>query len=279
MSYGSYFLKGASEFIFQLTAARLSGRFIQMKSLFLSLLLAWFAAPTLHAEQSTEDPKPPTKAEAKAAFEKADKALNEIWAKAKTQLPAEEFETLKADQRGWIGWRDYIAASFTIVGADVPENKAKETPEYFSTAAGLMETRVQWLKGYLKDPVEEDTMTGVWEDSQGGILSIVQEGKKLFFTLEVVRGPTFHLGNIGGEATWNAPLGWFSIQDGDAEKKEETNLAFIQRSRKLEIIGANTGHYHGARAYFDGEYVRVAKLDAKEAAKVKKESIEGPSDR
>lgn len=248
-----------------------------MKALLLPLLLCLFAAPAIRAEQSTEDPKTPTKAEAKAAFEKADKALNEIWAKAKTQLPPEEFESLKSDQRGWIGWRDYIAASFTIVGSNVPENKAKETPEYLSTAAGLMETRVQWLKGYLKDPVEEDTMTGVWEDSQGGILSIVQEGKKLFFTFEVVRGPTFHLGNIGGEASWNAPLGWFSDKGG-AEKQDEANLAFIQRSRKLEIVGANTGHYHGARAYFDGEYVRVAKLDAREAAKVKKIAVEGPSD-
>lgn len=250
-----------------------------MKHFLSAFLLAWLAAPTLHAGQSTEDPKPLTKAEAKAAFEKEDKALNEIWAKAKTQLPAEEFETLKTDQRGWISWRDYIAASFTIVGSEVAENKAKETPEYLSTAADLMATRVQWLKGYLKDPVEEDTMTGVWEDSQGGILSIVQEGKKFFFTLEVVRGPTFHLGNIGGEASWNAPLGWFTDKGRDAGKKEETNLAFIQRSRKLEIIGANTGNYHGARAYFDGEYVRVAKLDAKETAKVKKEAIEGPSDR
>ncbi len=249
-----------------------------MKHLLSAFLLAWFAAPALHAEQSTGDPKTPTKAEAKAVFEKADKALNEIWAKAKTQLPAEEFETLKTDQRDWIGWRDYIAASFTIVGSEVPENKAKETPEYFAAAADLMLDRAQWLKGYLKDPVEEDTMTGVWKDSQGGNLNIVQEGKRLFFTLDVVRGPTFHLGNIGGEASWNTPLGWFTDKGKDPEKKEETNLAFIQRSRKLEIVGANTGDYHGARAYFDGEYVRVAKLDAKEAAKVKKEAIEGPSD-
>lgn len=278
MSYRSYCFRVIRNSFFELTPLPFSINVLGMKHLLSALLLTWFAAPVLHAEQFTEDPKPPTKAEAKAAFDKADKALNEIWAMAKTQLPAEEFETLKDDQRGWIGWRDYIAASFTIVGSEVPENKAKETPEYFAMAAELMEGRVAWLKGYLKDPVEEDTMTGVWKDSQGGHLHIVQEGKKLFFTLEVVRGPTFHLGNIGGESTWNAPLGWFTVKDGEAGKEEETNLAFIQRSRKLEVIGANTGNYHGARAYFDGEYVRVAKLDAKEAAKVKKEAIEGPSD-
>jgi len=29
---------------------------------------------------------------------------------------------------------------------------------------------------------------------------------------------------------------------------------------KLEIIGENTSSFHGARAYFDGDYIRVAEL-------------------
>lgn len=245
-----------------------------MKALLFPLLLSLLAIPVLHAEQST-DPKQPTKAEAKAAFEKADKALNEIWAKAKTELPAPQFESLKTDQRGWIEWRDYIAASFANVGSEVPEDKAKDTTEYLSLAADLMETRGQWLKGYLKDPVEGETLTGVWKDSQGGELNIVQDGKKLFFTIDVVRGPTYHLGDIGGEASWNSPLGWFTDKGRDPEKKEETNLAFILRDKELEIVGANTSDYHGARAYFDGKYIRVAALNKEQAAKVRKEAIEG----
>lgn len=249
-----------------------------MRALFLPLLISLFVIPVLCAEQSTEDPRTPTKAESKAAFEKADKALNEIWAKAKTQLPAEQFESLKTDQRGWIEWRDTIAASFANVGSEVPEDKAKDTTEYLSLAADLMETRVQWLKGYLKDPVEGETLTGVWKDSVGGELDIVQEGKKLFFTIDVVRGPTSHLGNIGGEASWNSPLGWFTDKGKVPDKKEETNLAFILRDKEIEIVGANTSDYHGARAYFEGKYLRVAALGKDQAAKVKKEAIEGPSD-
>lgn len=127
---------------------------------FLLALLSWFVVPSLRAEDSSA-PKPPTKAEAKAAFEKAHKALNGIWARAKTELPASQFESLKIDQRGWIEWRDSIAASFATVGAEVPEDKAKDTSEYLAVAADLMEVRVQWLKGYLKDPVEKETLTGV----------------------------------------------------------------------------------------------------------------------
>ncbi len=262
----------------RLTCGSGPSRLRGMKACLLLVLLSWFVVPSLRAEDSTE-PKQPTKAEAKVAFEKADKALNEIWAKAKTDLPASQFEALKIDQRGWIEWRDYIAASFANVGSEVPEDKAKDTSEYLALAADLMETRVQWLKGYLKDPVEGDTRTGVWKDSQGGELNLVQEGKKLFFTIDVVRGPTYHLGSIGGEAFWNSPLGWFSDQGNDPEKKDEpTNLAFIQRDKELEVVGANTSPYHGARAYFDGKYIRVAALSKEQAAKVKKEAVEGPAD-
>ena len=53
---------------------------------------------------------------------------------------------------------------------------------------------------------------------------------------------------------------------GDAE----ANLSFIFRGHKLEIVGANTGYYHGARAYFDGDYVETNSLSAKTQAKVVK---------
>lgn len=107
----------------------------------------------------------------------------------------------------------------------------------------------------------------------------MQEGRKLFFTVEVVRGPTYHLGSLGGEASWNCPLGSCSVKDSDPEKKdEETNLAFIQRDKELEIVGANTSQFHGARAYFDGHYIRVAALNREQAAKVKKEAVGVPAD-
>jgi hypothetical protein len=86
----------------------------------------------------------------------------------------------------------------------------------------------------------------------------------------VVRGPTYHTGSLAGVASWNWPLGWFSDKGRDKEKTDETNLVFVQAGNVLKIIGANTGYYHGARAYFDGEYCKSGELDEKEKADVMK---------
>jgi hypothetical protein len=85
-----------------------------------------------------------------------------------------------------------------------------------------------------------------------------------------VRGPTSHVGGLAGIAVWNPNIGWFSDKGLDKDKTDETNLSFILRDKKLEITGANTGFYHGARAYFDGSYVKVKPLDAKAQAKIVK---------
>jgi hypothetical protein len=105
----------------------------------------------------------------------------------------------------------------------------------------------------------------------------VQEGDKLHFILNVVRGHAMHLGQIAGTAEWNQPIGWFSDRGRrDSEQEEVTNLAFIFRHGKgLEVIGANTRHYSGNRAYFDGDYIRVGKLDDAGKARVREAAAAG----
>jgi hypothetical protein len=70
-------------------------------------------------------------------------------------------------------------------------------------------------------------------------------------------------------------MGWFSDKGRDKERPTRTNLSFILRGRKLEVVGANTGYYHGARAYFDGEYVKTSSLSAKSQAKIVKSAKTG----
>ena len=103
----------------------------------------------------------------------------------------------------------------------------------------------------------------------------MQRDGHLHFVIQCVRGPTSHVGGLAGIAAWNTSIGWFSDKGRDKDKTDETNLSFISRDKKLEIIGANTGYYHGARAYFDGTYVRVKSLDAKAQEKVIKAAKSG----
>jgi uncharacterized protein YecT (DUF1311 family) len=236
---------------------------------FFTLLLIAACCCAGHAQD-----KPLSAKAARAVFEKSDHALNEVWAAAKQALPEVEFNKLKEDQRAWVEYRDYLARSPMYTGADIQGELPLDSADYLEAAAGLEEMRTEWLKGLIHD-WKDETLTGYWTDSYGGSIEVVEREGHLHFVIQCVRGPTSHLGGLAGIAVWNPNIGWFSDKGWDKDKTDETNLSFILRDKKLEIIGANTGYYHGARAYFDGSYVKVKALDAKSQAKIVKAAKSG----
>lgn len=235
------------------------------------LLLPLLVCAVAIAQDSPLSPK-----QAKAVYEKADKALNEAWAAARAALPEAEFNKLKEDQRSWVAHRDYLARSPMYTGASFQGELPLDAPDYLEAAASLADDRTAWLKGLVREWGPDETLTGVWTDSHGGHIDIVETEGQLHFVTECVRGPTSHIGGLAGIAAWNERIGWFS--DKGREEKggdPETNLSFILRDKRLEIIGANTSYYHGMRAYFDGDYVKTGSLDAKAQAKVVKAAKTG----
>ncbi len=232
---------------------------------FFTLLLLAAGFSTGHAQNAKA---------AKAAFDKSDHALNEAWAAAKKALPEAEFSKLKEEQRAWVEYRDYLARSPLYTGADAQGDLSLDSSEYLEAAAGLEGMRTEWLKGLLHE-WKDETLTGYWTDSYGGSIEVVEREGHLHFVIQCVRGPTSHVGGLAGIAVWNPNIGWFSDKGLDKDKTDETNLSFILRDKKLEITGANTGYYHGARAYFDGSYVKVKLLDAKVQAKIVKAAKSG----
>ena len=229
------------------------------------------AALVLAATLPAQEEKPKTLAEAKAKFAKADKALNEAWAAAKKALGESEFAELQVRQRDWLKYREDQSRG---ANRDNGEPEGKQSAAYFETSAALIQSRADWLRGRIRND-NNDSLTGLWTDSFGATLEIVQEKERLLFEIEVVRGPTYHTGSLAGMATWNNPLGWFSDKGRDKEKTDETNLAFVSRGNVLEIIGANTTYYHGARAYFDGDYCKTGDLDPKRKAEITKAAEAG----
>ena len=221
------------------------------------------------AKEATPE-KEPTLAEAKAAFAKADRALNQAWSTAKAATSGGTLAELTQKQRAWLEFRDYRAG---YESEQAGQKDPKRSAVWHTTAAGLTESRVEWLRGWTETTKKQDeTLTGVWADSYGGRMYVVQQPAagaaadepgvgRLLFSIEVVRGPTYHSGSVAGVASWNDRIGWWSDKGRDAEKKDEANLAFVARDGTLEVIGANTGEYHGARAHFDGIYVKVEPLD------------------
>ena len=232
-------------------------------------------AATYATAQEAPEKKEPTLAEAKAAFSKADRALNQAWAAAKAALTGDMLAQVTQSQRDWLHFRDERAARES---EQAGEKDPKRSATWHSIAAELTESRAEWLRGRARTVDPDETLTGLWIDSYGGTLSLVQQEERLFFSCEVVRGPTYHTGEISGVATWNQKIGWFSDKGREPDKTEETNIAFTDREGCLELVGANTGHYHGARAYFDGVYCKVGPLDANQQAEIIKAAESGEID-
>jgi uncharacterized protein YecT (DUF1311 family) len=227
--------------------------------LFLLLTLA-LACPTHPAFSETLE-------QAKAAFTAADKTLNSVYQKAKAGLPEHVFDEVQEEQREWLGYRDSRALAAAVFDGGAAEGEEKSNLEYWKALTELTADRVRILEGWMKWDSFSHEWEGVWADGSGGRLLILEKEPGSFaFSIEVVRGPTYHLGNLSGTAEWNGGTARFSIDPGDGEA--ETWLTFVKRNYKLEIIGENTMPYHGARAYFDGEYLRISELSEEDRRQV-----------
>lgn len=206
--------------------------------------------------------------DAKAEWEKADGRLNLAYGALKETLGADGFELMKLEQRGWIGYRDYMAEWLAQTEGQAEEGKEEQVARYWEVMGEVSAERAAVLEGMAKERVG-DGWEGEWSDGRGGYLSVAKVGGKWRFLLSVVRGPTYHLGNLGGEFEVNRGTGRFSVKEETAA--EATWLTFLQRDDgRIEVVGENTSYYHGARAYFDGKYARVGDLTGEELEAVKR---------
>ena len=214
--------------------------------------------------------------EAKEAFEQEDARLNALWGELKATLKEWEFKEVLAEQRKWLEYRDAAALEEAVRQAGADEGKEKTTAEYWDVRALITASRTRMLGGFL-NPGKSDDWSGEWIDGYGGIMKIVQQGDVFHFTIHVVRGPTYHLGGIAGKAEINHGHARFSDEDSPERESLGSGRAWLDfklAAPRIEVSGVNTHAYHGARAYFDGMYVRVAQLSDDDAAKVRAGEVE-----
>lgn len=183
---------------------------------------------------------------AKKRYEAADTALNALYSKVISGNP-ERAKELRKLQRDWIWYRDDMAAFG-------PEDPKEKSPTYWSQMATQTAVRIGFLKAWSGALEVNDSISGTYSDFRGGNAVIDTKKAKLKFQIEVVRGPSSHLGQIEGTASLKGTKGEYS--DG---KNPPALLRFsFQPNHVLRIEGENTEEYHGARAYFDGTYYKVS---------------------
>ncbi|MEM7010897.1 MAG: lysozyme inhibitor LprI family protein [Verrucomicrobiota bacterium] len=196
-------------------------------------------------------------AEAKAFYEKHDKALNNAYKELMARLTDAQKTDLRDRQRSWIEYKEYISG----FQAQAEEGKERDSAAYWETAGYITQTRTGFLKHVYENEKLSDHVGGTYVDERGGILTIVERDNDWIFTIQVVRGPTYHLGFIRGTANRNPKGAEFedlnqdNFYDGKGAK-----ISLKWMGSRIAVEGENTQYYHGARAYFDGEYFKASDL-------------------
>jgi uncharacterized protein YecT (DUF1311 family) len=193
-------------------------------------------------------------------FAAADADLNKTFQEVRGKLPENVATELRGRQREWLKHRDYIASDQPrqngFEGTDV-----KQSPDYWEAMADLTKERAEFLRAAF-NPALPKGITGLYQDSYGGFLQLEETAQGLVFSISVVRGPTTHTGGLSGVATLKGHAATYKEKVGPADDRKPSELTFaFSDGHIVKVTGKNTEYHHGARAYFDGTYFKVAKLE------------------
>ena len=196
--------------------------------------------------------------DAKKDFAKHDAEMKAVLTDLKKCLRARQLLMVEESQEHWWEARDGIS-NFQARDQD-PETSV----EKWQTAAWLTANRVAWLKAWKKID-ERKGWAGDYMDAHGGSLQILEKDGKTYFYLEVVRGPTFHNGQIGGELKIDGNKASFETRAFEDSELTKIMLSPLgDGSGRLKLDAENTSYFHGARASFQGNYLWTGELDAKQ---------------
>ena len=198
--------------------------------------------------------------QARKHFAAADADLNKTFQELRGKLRGNALTEFRDRQREWLKHRDYIAS-------DQPRQNGyegsdfKQSPDYWESMADLTEERTKFLRAAY-DPALPKGITGLYQDSQGGLLQLEETAQGIVFSINVVRGPTLHTGGLTDVAVRKGSGAIYKeeVEPGDDRQPAELTFAFSD-GHIVKVTGKNTEYYHGARAYFDGTYFKVAKLE------------------
>lgn len=207
----------------------------------------------------------PAVVKARQAYEAADAELNRVYKEVRAKLSPELQKELRADERAWIQGKEYYCGFQKELarGADPVEAEV----EFYNCQKDFSVERVKYLQAWTGEGIPEG-LAGEYDDGVGGQLVIRKATADDFtFAAGCVRGPTAHTGSIEGKAVrLNDSAATFKEQ-GDCQTeagRECCVLEFTIRGRRIEIKTRGCSYHHGARAFFDGKYLKVSgKTDVK----------------
>ena len=195
-------------------------------------------------------------ARAKARFTAADALLNTTYQTARADA-GKKAGALRELQRDWIKYRDHMA--------EFGHGENFEAAlAYWDAMLDLTVARIQFLPLFNGKDVPKG-LAGIYTDGHFGELQLEEkEGDTVEFSISVIRGPSYHTGELSGTARRKGTKLSYKekVEPGDDREPAELSFTFTD-GHIIKIEGKNTGHHHGARAYFDGTYYKSGSLPPK----------------
>ncbi len=194
---------------------------------------------------------------AQRRYDEADSWLNEIYGQAKKKLTAGSFADLKKREGAWIQYRDDFADHSGEI-AENTESRPKEVAR-LESLRDLTMSRIKFIRSLLDDSLPAG-ISAVYNDEYGGELDLEKDSKGIKFSLNVVRGPTLHVGDVSGRIILKGRSGSYRDPDPlEGQPPAEISFSFLD-DRRVEIKARNDTYLRGARAYFDGVYFKSGPL-------------------
>lgn len=186
---------------------------------------------------------------AKGRFTAADTLLNSTYQTVLADA-GKKAGSLRELQRDWITYRDHMAEFGHA------ENR-EAALAYWDAMLELTITRIQFLPLFNGKDVPKG-LAGIYTDGHFGELELEEKGgDAVDFSISVIRGPSYHTGELSGTARRKSSRMFYKEEVVPGEDREPAELTFtFMDGHIIKIEGKNTGHHHGARAYFDGTYYK-----------------------
>ncbi len=155
-------------------------------------------------------------------------------------------------------WAELRRRAALMDGTTDEQNNPIYNPAYWRTSANMTLYRIEWMRHFKGDLVSTE-VTGSYLDGMGGILSIEKtEDGDWKFACNVVRGVSMDTGFVRGVAKVEGNVGTWVDTDGKAfVGARPATIELIHQDNWVRLIPQDTRYYQGARAYFDGTYLKV----------------------
>ncbi len=205
--------------------------------------------PQLHGQKAPAD--------VTAACTKADTseaALHAVYLEVFKALAADavEQEDFSAYYLGFIESREAFCKA--EAGDPFNERTFPESASDYACITTKNESQQKTLRIWTPGPAPASLAGDYIDGWNGGSLTVLGvSGNKAQFKMDVVRGITFHLGEIEGEFVI-APDNKTAKAEIPSEDGSTCILDFDLAPRRIRVRETDCNFFHGARAYFDGTY-------------------------